>query len=100
MKFEHKSVMLEECMQGLNLKPDGNYFDGTLGGGGHSLEILKRTSPKARLLAIDKDSDALMAAAERLSIFGDRITYVHDDFKDAPRHIDNYMPEEIGRAHV
>lgn len=98
MKFEHKSVMLEECMQGLNLKPDGVYFDGTLGGGGHSYEILKRTSPKGRLLAIDKDSDALMAAAERLSIFSDRITYVHDDFKDAARHIDNYVPEGLDGA--
>ena len=98
MKFEHKSVMLEECLNGLNLKPDGVYLDGTLGGGGHSYEILKRTSPNGKLLAIDKDSDALMAAGERLSVFGDRVTYVHDDFKDAGRHIDHYYPEGIDGA--
>ena len=98
MKFEHKSVMLEECMQGLRLKPDGFYFDGTLGGGGHSYEILKRTAPNGRLLAIDKDSDALMAAAERLSPYSDRITYIHDDFKDAARHIDKFAKEGLDGA--
>lgn len=98
MKFEHKSVMLEECMQGLNLKPDGFYFDGTLGGGGHSLEILKRTAPEGKLLAIDKDSDALEAAAERLAPFGSRITYVHDDFKNAARHIDKFAPNGLDGA--
>lgn len=98
MKFEHKSVMLEECMQGLNLKPDGYYFDGTLGGGGHSYEILKRTAPTGKLLAIDKDADALMAAAERLTPFKERITYIHDDFKEAARHIDKFAPEGLDGA--
>ncbi len=98
MVFKHNPVMLEECMRGLNLKEDGKYFDGTLGGGGHSLEILKRTAPSSRLLAIDKDSDALMAAAERLSEFSDRVTYVHDDFKNAPRHIEKFAPEGLDGA--
>ncbi len=92
MNFKHNPVMLEECMKGLNLKSDGVWFDGTLGGGGHSLEILKRTSPSGKLLAIDKDSDALMAAAERLAEFSDRITYIHDDFKNAPKHIEKFAP--------
>lgn len=98
MNFNHKPVMLEECMNGLKLKPDGIWFDGTLGGGGHSIEILRRTCPNGRLLAIDKDSDALMSAAERLSEYSDRITYVHDDFKNAVKHIEKYAPEGLDGA--
>lgn len=98
MNFKHKPVMLEECMRGLNLKPEGLWFDGTLGGGGHSLEILKRTAPKGKLLAIDKDCDALMAAAERLVEFSDRVTYIHDDFKSAAKHIDKFAPEGLDGA--
>lgn len=90
--------MLEECMKGLNLKSDGLWFDGTLGGGGHSLEILKRTAPNGKLLAIDKDCDALMAAAERLADFSDRVTYIHDDFKSAAKHIDKFAPEGLDGA--
>ncbi len=85
-------------MQGLNLKSDGYWFDGTLGGGGHSLEILKRTAPSGKLLAIDKDSDALMAAAERLSEYSSRVSYIHDDFKNAPKHIDKFAPNGLDGA--
>lgn len=98
MNFNHKPVMLEECMNGLNLKPDGVWLDGTLGGGGHSIEILKRTSPNGKLIAIDKDSDALISAAERLSEFSDRINYVHDDFKNAVKHIERYAPDGLDGA--
>ena len=60
--FSHQPVMLEECMQGLALRPGGIYFDGTVGGGGHSSEILRRTAPDGRLIATDLDEDAIAAA--------------------------------------
>ena len=66
MEFKHKSVLLDETIDSLNIKPDGIYVDGTLGGGGHSLEICKRLSDKGRLIGIDQDLDAIAAATERL----------------------------------
>ena len=66
MEFEHKSVMLEECINGLNIKPDGIYVDGTLGGAGHSLEIVKKLDNSGLLIGIDRDEDALNVAKERL----------------------------------
>ena len=66
MEFSHIPVMLNETIDGLNIKPDGIYVDGTLGGAGHSSEILKRLSDKGRLIGIDQDRDALKASAERL----------------------------------
>ena len=66
MKFEHIPVMLEECMNGLNIKKDGIYVDGTLGGAGHSSEIIKRLSQDGLLIGIDRDDDALKAASEKL----------------------------------
>lgn len=77
--------MLNECIRGLDIKPDGIYVDCTLGGGGHSKEIASRLTT-GRLIAIDKDEDAIMAAAERLYGYKERITIVHDDFKNF-RHI-------------
>ena len=74
LEFSHKPVMLEECMEGLSLKDGGIYFDGTVGGGGHSYEILKRTSPSGRLIATDLDDEAIAAAEERLSPFEGRYT--------------------------
>lgn len=74
--------MLEECMQGLNLKKDGIYFDGTIGGGGHSLEILKRTAPGGRLIATDLDDDAIAAASERLKEYQSRFEIYKSDYKD------------------
>lgn len=74
--------MLEECMQGLNLKDGGVYFDGTVGGAGHSFEILKRTAPTGRLIATDLDDDAILAAERRLSVFGDRLKIYKSDYKD------------------
>ena len=70
--FAHIPVMLEECISGLNLKDGGVYFDGTVGGGGHSYEILKRSSPTGRLIATDLDDDAIAAATKRLSEFEGR----------------------------
>lgn len=77
--------MLNECIRGLDIKPEGIYVDCTLGGGGHSKEIASRLTT-GRLIAIDKDEDAIMAAAERLYGYKERITIVHDDFKNF-RHI-------------
>ena len=77
--------MLNECIRGLDIKPDGIYVDCTLGGGGHSKEIASRLTT-GRLIAIDKDEDAIMAAAERLYGYKERITIIHDDFKNF-RHI-------------
>ena len=89
MEFRHKPVMLESCMNGLNLKNGGVYFDGTLGGGGHSEEILKRTAPDGVLIATDKDDDALIAARERLNKFGGRFISVKSDFKKFDEVLDN-----------
>ena len=82
MEFSHVSVLLDECIDGLKIKEDGIYVDGTLGGGGHSLEIVKRLGEKGRLIAIDRDADALMAAGAKLHAYASKITYVHDDFKN------------------
>lgn len=76
MEFKHEPVMLQECIEGLNIHPDGIYVDGTLGGAGHSLEIVKRLSPKGRLIGIDRDEEALNAAQKRLSEF-QNVTYIH-----------------------
>lgn len=82
MEFSHIPVMLNECIDGLNIKPNGIYVDGTVGGGGHSIEIAKRLGEGGRLIAVDKDEDALQAAAERLKDYKDKVEFVHDDFKN------------------
>ena len=74
--FSHFPVMLEECMEGLNIKSGGVYFDGTLGGAGHSYEILRRSSPNGKLIATDLDDEAIAAATERLSAFPGRF-FIH-----------------------
>ena len=80
MEFKHKSVLLNETIDNLNIKPDGIYVDGTLGGGGHSYEICKRLSPEGSLIGIDQDEDAIKAASERLSEFKDRVTIVRSNY--------------------
>lgn len=81
MEFKHVSVLLDESIEGLCIRPDGIYVDGTLGGGGHSLHIVKRLSSKGRLIGIDRDEDALCAAKSRLAEF-DNVVYVHSNFAD------------------
>ena len=76
MEFKHEPVMLQECIEGLNIRPDGIYVDGTLGGAGHSLEIVKKLSAKGRLIGIDRDEEALKAAKKRLTEY-QNVTYVH-----------------------
>lgn len=80
MEFKHKSVLLFETIDNLNIKPDGIYVDGTLGGGGHSFQILKRLGEGGRLIGIDQDEDALKAAGERLAIFEDKVTTVRSNY--------------------
>ena len=78
---EHKSVLLEECIENLNIRPDGIYVDGTLGLGGHSREIVQRLGT-GRLIAIDRDETAIERSRERLAAWNDKITFVHGDFRD------------------
>lgn len=82
IKFSHVSVLLPECIEGLDIKPDGIYVDGTTGGGGHSLEIVKRLDKGGRLICIDRDTDALKAASKRLEQYADRITFVHSNYSE------------------
>lgn len=81
MSFNHVSVLLKECITGLNIRPDGTYVDGTLGGGGHSFHILQRLE-EGRLIGIDQDTDALHAATNRLKIYGDKFIPVHSNFSE------------------
>lgn len=81
-EFVHIPVMLEECMEGLKIRNGGTYFDGTLGGGGHSYEILRRSAPDGRLIATDLDDYAITRASERLKEFEGRFTLVKDNFKN------------------
>ena len=89
MEFKHKPVLLKECIEGLNIKKDGIYVDGTLGGAGHSSEILKHLSSKGQLIGIDRDEEALRAAKEKLKDF-QNVTYLHgnhDDIKELLQNI-------------
>lgn len=82
MEFEHISVLPEEVIEGLNIKPNGIYVDCTLGGAGHSSRIAQRLSEKGRLIGIDQDEDAIEAATQRLADFKCKIDIVHDNFKN------------------
>ena len=81
MEFQHKPVLLEECIEGLNIRPEGIYLDGTLGGAGHSSQIVKRLTT-GRLIGVDRDQVALAAAQQRLAPWKDRVTLVHSNFKE------------------
>ena len=87
MEFKHYSVLLKETIDELNIKPDGIYVDGTMGGGGHSYEIAKRLET-GRLIGIDQDRDALKAASERLTDFSDKVTYVHSNYEAMVQELD------------
>lgn len=82
MEFKHYSVLLEETIDNLNIKPDGVYVDGTLGGGGHSYQICRRLTDGGRLIGIDQDKDAIAAAGERLKEFEDRVTIVRSNYSN------------------
>jgi 16S rRNA (cytosine1402-N4)-methyltransferase len=97
MEFSHVSVLLNETIESLNIKPDGIYADGTLGGGGHSFEILSRLSDKGQLIGIDRDTDALEAAKKRLSSFNN-VSYVHSNFSDIKEILRSLSIEAIDGA--
>ncbi|MBW9144227.1 16S rRNA (cytosine(1402)-N(4))-methyltransferase RsmH [Clostridium sp. CM028] len=94
MEFKHVSVLLNECIDALDIKEDGIYVDCTLGGAGHSLEILKRLSPKGRLIGIDQDEDALKAAKEKIKEYNN-VTYVHDNFYNIGAILDKLKIEKV-----
>ena len=95
MDFKHISVLLDETIDGLDIKPDGIYVDGTLGGGGHSYEILKRLSPKGRLIGIDQDGEALKAAGERLKEFENQITLVRSNYCEIDKVLKELNVEKV-----
>lgn len=98
IEFIHYSVMLKETVDGLDIKPDGIYVDCTLGGGGHSEEILKRLSDmggKGKLVSIDRDPEAIAAAGERLKKYGDRSIICKGNFCEAPSILDSLGIEKI-----
>ena len=82
MEFKHIPIMFDDCMRMLNIKPDGIYVDGTLGGGGHSLGICERLSGSGRLIGIDRDREAIEAASKRLEAHKSKITLVHNNYAD------------------
>ena len=94
MEFHHISVLLNECIDNLNIRPDGIYVDGTMGGGGHSLEIAKRLTT-GRLICIDQDPNAHEAAGKRLAEYKDRITFVRDNFGNIKSILDSLGIEKI-----
>ena len=94
MEFHHISVLLNECIENLDIKPDGIYVDGTMGGGGHSLEIAKRLTT-GRLIGIDQDPNAHEAAGKRLEEVKDRVTFVRDNFGNIANILDSLGIEKI-----
>ena len=92
MEFRHKSVLWEESIEALHIRPEGIYVDGTLGGGGHSYEICRRLSDRGRLIGIDQDAAAIAAATKRLEEFKDRVTIVRSNYCD--------MKKELGKLGI
>lgn len=92
MEFNHYSVLLNETIENLNIKPDGIYVDGTLGGGGHSYQVASRLGEGGRLIGIDQDKDAIKAASARLAEFGDKITIIRSNYSN--------MKEELHRIGI
>lgn len=92
MEFRHQSVLLAETIDSLHIRPDGIYADGTLGGGGHSEAILERLGDGGRLIGFDQDADAVQAAGERLSRFGDKIRIIRSNYR--------YMREELEKLGI
>ena len=95
MKFNHTSVLLQETIDGLNIRPDGVYVDGTLGGGGHSYEIASRLSDRGQLIGIDQDEAAITAAGERLKEFGDRVIIVRSNYRNTRSILQSLQIEKI-----
>lgn len=95
MDFEHASVLLDETIRELKIKPDSIYVDGTLGGGGHAWHVLNRLSEKGRYIGIDQDEDAIRASTKRLAPFQDKVTIVRDNYVNMPK-----VLKDLGISHV
>ncbi len=95
MEFQHKSVLLQESIEGLKIKPKGTYVDGTLGGGGHAWEICRRLSEEGRFIGIDQDESAICAATERLLEFQDKVTIVRSNFSEMPSVLQELGVEKV-----
>ena len=95
MEFKHKSVLLDETIESLNIKPNGIYVDGTLGGGGHSYEIAGRLSEGGRLIGIDQDEDAIKAASKRLEPYMDRVTIVRNNYCNMDKVLDELGIDKV-----
>lgn len=95
MAFQHTSVLLEETIKGLNIKPDGVYVDGTLGGGGHSFHIAAGLTEGGRLIGIDQDEAAIKAAGERLAPFADKVTIVRSNYRNTKEVLENLGIDKI-----
>lgn len=95
MDFEHASVLLDETIRELKIKPDGIYVDGTLGGGGHAYHVLSRLSNEGRYIGIDQDEDAIRASTKRLAPFKDKVTIVRDNYVNMPN-----VLKDLGISHV
>ena len=94
MEFVHKSVLLNECIENLNIKPDGIYVDGTLGGAGHSIEILKKLSSKGKLIGIDRDEEAISAAKQKLKDYSN-VTFYHGNHDDIKQILTELRVEKV-----
>lgn len=95
MEFKHYSVLLDECIDGLNIKPDGIYVDGTLGGAGHSFHICERLGDKGRLIGVDQDTDAIAAANKRLEPFKEKVTIIHSNYENAVAKLSEISVEKV-----
>ena len=95
MEFKHISVLLDETIEELHIKPDGIYVDGTLGGGGHAYHVCQKLSEKGRYIGIDQDADAIAASTKRLESFKDKVTIVRDNYVNMPK-----VLHDLGIEHV
>ncbi|MCR5251501.1 MAG: 16S rRNA (cytosine(1402)-N(4))-methyltransferase RsmH [Lachnospiraceae bacterium] len=95
MEFRHTPVLLAEVLEGLAVRPDGRYVDGTTGGAGHSSRIAERLGEKGKLFCFDQDAEALAAAKERLAEYGDKVVFFHDNFENAVRRLKEEGVEEV-----
>lgn len=95
MEFNHVSVLLNECIENLNIKEDGVYVDCTMGGAGHSKEIVKRLSDKGLFIGFDQDKNAIATAKERLSEYSDRVKFVHSNFENIKEELEKLGVDKI-----